>query len=212
MDANHLQDRVYWGLNRIANIMGRETDAYRSTGPVNPIERSNRYLRLLAAFSRADGNFAQSVSYGAALWRGHFDASYSRVGDYLVQDDKIWFIAAQQSLLPVLCVKTNHVISIARQTVPTTGSSSDPVNASSMTTIISQWPASLLGTGTEGKPPTHLPGDTIIPNVIALLPSIHGQIVQPTDIITDENGSNSIVVAAELSDLGWRLNIRQVST
>ena len=203
---------MYRGLNRIANIMGCETDAYRSTGTVNPLERSNRYLRLLAAFSRADGNFAQSVSYGVALWRGHFDASYSRVGDYLVQDDKISVYRRTAKLTPGPMCQDELCHIDSRQTVPTTGSSSDPVNASSMTTIISQWPASLLGTGTEGKPPTHLPGDTIIPNVIALLPSVHGQIVQPTDIVTDENGSNSIVVAAELSDLGWRLNIRQVST
>jgi hypothetical protein len=211
MDVSHLQDRLYWGLNRAANILGRETDAYRSIEDFNPIERSNRYMRLRAAFSRADGNFAQSVGYGVALWRGHFDASYTKVGDYLVQENDIWFIAAQQSLLPVLCIKTNHVISITRLIIPTTGASNDTAGTNSTVSVISRWPASLLGTGTEGKPPTHLPGDTTIPNVIALLPSTHKQIVQPTDIVTDEHGSTGIVVAAELGDLGWRLNVRQVT-
>jgi hypothetical protein len=81
-----------------------------------------------------------------------------------------------------------------------------------MASVISGWPASLLGIATEGKSPTHLPGDTVIPNMIALLPSTHGQIVQPTDIITDDLGIKGIVAASELSDLGWRLNIRQVTT
>jgi hypothetical protein len=212
MDASYLQDRLYWGLNRAANILGRETDAYRSVEAVSPIDRSNRYMRLRAAFSRADGNFAQPVGFGVALWRGHFDASYTQVGDYLVQQNDIWFIAAQQSLLPILCIKTNRVISITRPIIPITGISDDPSGASSTITIISRWPASVLGTGTEGKPPTRLPGDTTIPNVMALLPSTHKQIVQPTDIVTDEHGTKGVVVAAELSDLGWRLNVRQLTT
>jgi hypothetical protein len=212
MDASYLQDRLYWGLNRAANILGRETNAYRSVDDANPIDRSNRYMRLRAAFSRADGNFAQPVGFGVALWRGHFDASYTQVGDYLVQENDIWFIAAQQSLLPILCIKTNRVISITRPIIPTTGGSNDASGANSTMTIISRWPASLLGTGVEGKPPTHLPSDTTIPNVMALLPSTHKQIVQPTDIVTDEHGTNGIVVAAELSDLGWRLNVRHVTT
>jgi len=70
----------------------------------------------------------------------------------------------------------------------------------------------MLGTGTEGRSATQLPGDTRIPTVTALLPSIHGQTIEPADIITDEYGASGIVVATELSDLGWRLNVRSVTT
>jgi hypothetical protein len=212
MDEHHLQDRLYWGLNRTANVLGRVTDAYRPRGASDPLERTNRYLRLRAAFSRVDGSFAQPVGYGVAIWRGHFDASYTRPGDYLVQERDIWFIGSQQALLPVLCVKTNRTISITRQTTPAVGSSYDLQSTNSTVHIISKWPASLLGIGAEGKSPTRLPGDTTVSSIVALLPSIHGQIVQPTDIIVDEHGTASIVVAAELSDLGWRLNARHVST
>jgi hypothetical protein len=212
MDADQLQDRIYWGLNRVANILGRATDAYRPKGVSDPIKRSNRYLRLPAAFSRADGNFAQSNVYGTALWRGHFDGSYTRVGDYLQQGTDLWFIASLQHLLPILCVKTNRVISITRQTAPATGAEGDIPVLNSTLKIISKWPVSILGVSTDGKTPTHLPGDTAVPSVIALLPAVHGQIVQPTDMVTDERGTNAIVVAAELSDFGWRLNVRQATT
>jgi hypothetical protein len=212
MDANRLQDRIYWGLNRTARVLGRETDAYRSVGIDRPLSHSNRYLHLRAAFSRADGNFAQFVGYGIALWRGHFDAAYTRVGDYLVQGADTWFIAAQQSLLPVLCVKANRVISVSRAIPLGTTSSPAPASAETTVPIISEWPASVLGTSVEGKSPTHLPGDVTISNAIVLLPSCHEQILQPTDMITDQNGSNSIVTAAELSDLGWRLNVRRITT
>jgi hypothetical protein len=212
MDLNHLQDRLDWGLNRAANIIGRVTDAYRPVGISDPLDRSNRYLQLRAAFSRADGNFARSIGYGVAIWRGIFDASYTCVGDYLVHDHDIWFIAEQQHLMPILCVRTNRVISITRQTAPSTATLTSTVNANSMITVISQWPASVLGTGAEGKSPTGLPGDTTIAKSIALVPSVHGQILLPTDIVTDDLGINSVVVAAELTNLGWRLIVRQVTT
>jgi hypothetical protein len=212
MDADHLQDRLDWGLNRAANIVGRVTDAYRPVGNSDPLDRSNRYLRLRAAFSRADGNFTRAIGYGVAIWRGMFDASYTRVGDYLVQDHDIWFIAEQHYLLPILCVRTNRIISITRQATPSTETSTGAVNSNSMVTVISQWPASVLEAGTEGKSPTGLPGDTTIAKSITLVPSVHGEIVLPTDIVTDDLGVNSVVLAAELSNLGWRLIVRQVTT
>jgi hypothetical protein len=212
MDEHHLQDRLYWGLNRTANILGRVTDAYRPCGVSDPLDQSNRYLRLRAAFSRADGNFNHPVGYGTSIWRGYFDASYTCVGDYLVQKDDVWFVAAQQSLLPVLCVKTNRIISVTRQLIPVTGTSYGLEIGSSTISVISKWPASLLGVGTDGKSPTHLPGDTAVPTMIALLPSVHQQVIQPTDVVIDDRGTTGTIVAVELSDLGLRLNIRHVST
>src|SRR5271165_30189 len=212
MDANRLQDRIDWGLNRSAAALGQMTDAYRAKGGFHPLARSNRYLKLPAAFGRVDGNLNQPVGYGVAVWRGYFDASYTRVGDYLVQDRNTWFIAAQQCLLPILCVKTNRTISISRQPLPGTpilgsNSTQDPTIC-----MISEWPASLLGIGTDGRFATRLPGDTAVTNMVALLPSTHEQILQPTDIVTDENGMAYIIVAAERSDLGWRLSVRGIST
>ena len=58
--------------------------------------------------------------YGDALWYGIFDAAYTRPGDYLVQADAVWFIAAQQRLLPVLCVQTNRIVSFWRPAAPST--------------------------------------------------------------------------------------------
>jgi hypothetical protein len=212
MNVSYLQDRLDWGLNRAANILGKMTDAYRPEGSSTPLDRSNRFLRLHVVFSRCDGNFDQSVGYGSALWRGYFDSSYTRVGDYLVQNEDIWFIVSQQSLLPVLCVKANKTISIARQLTPDNTTSSNLVPLGSTINVISEWPVSMLGIGTEGRSATQLPGDTRIPTVTALLPSIHGQTIEPADIITDEYGASGIVVATELSDLGWRLNVRSVTT
>ena len=212
MDAIHLQDRVNWGLNRAARVLGHSTDAYRPHGAFDPLDKSNRYLRLRAAFSRPDGNFHQAVAPGTAVWRGYFDAAYTRVGDYLVQNDDIWFIAAQQSLLPVLCVKTNKIVSVIRPPSPTTGVSYGGVSQASASPILSGWPASVLGINGGDKAGAGIPGDVTMPVSVVLLPASHGQSVRASDIVVDELGMSSMIVAAERSDLGWRLNTRQITT
>jgi hypothetical protein len=154
MDPGSLQDRVYRGLNAAARAIGAETDAYRPSTTAEPLAAENRFLRLRAAFTAQDGRFAHPNTYGEALWYGIFDAAYTRPGDYLVQAEAVWFIAAQQRLLPVLCVQTNRVVSFSRPAAP---SSTGANRYGGMTTINSQpllnnWPASVLGISSRGHP------------------------------------------------------------
>ena len=156
--------------------------------------------------SRArDGRFAHPECYGDALWYGIFDAAYTRPGDYLVQADSVWFIAAQQRLLPVLCVKTNRIVSFWRPAAPSsTGVNTyggvdrrRPTNHCS-----TNWPASVLGASGRGRPSTDLPGDSSSPYWTVLLPAIPDVILLPSDLMTDDLGRNAVVAAAELTDLG----------
>lgn len=212
MNVEHLQDRIYWGLNRAANILGQSTDAYRPTGPADPLERSNRYLQLKAAFSRSDGSFTKAVGYDSPCWQGYFDASYTLVGDYLVQGGNIWFIIAQQSLLPLLCVKTNRVLSITRSAPPDTGQAYGSGSSFPREDILTNWPASLLGIGGREKSPAQLPGDIALETWTALLPSVNDRTILVSDVVTDEYGTKGVVAGAELTELGWRLNVRRIST
>jgi hypothetical protein len=111
MDATTLADRISRGLGTAARVLGPWTDAYRPSSPADPLAPANRYLRLPAAFSAPDGRFERPDPYGAVLWDGVFDSAYTRLGDYLMQGSSTWFIATQQPLLPVLCVRTSRVIS-----------------------------------------------------------------------------------------------------
>jgi len=212
MDENRLQDRIYWGLNRAARIIGTETLAYRPATNSRPLSKENRFLRLSAAFSRSDGKFDQSQPYGNAVWRGYFDAAYTHVGDYLVQGDDIWFIISQYRLLPVLCIKTNKRLSVFRANIPTTGSPYDAAVPNTTTPILIDWPASMLGIDPKGRPSAGLPTDTNIPTSTVLLPHMRDLQIRRSDTIYDELGTLSIVVEAELSDFGWRLSTRQATT
>jgi len=214
MDPSHLEDRIHWGLNVAARATGVDTDAYRPNGDIDPLTPANRYLRLRATFAPEDGQFRRANAYGAALWRGIFDAAYTHVGDYLVQGTAVWFIAAQQRLLPVLCVRTNRVVNFLRPAAPSRSGVNDygGVVTATNAPLLTGWPASVLGASGRGRPDADLPTDSAIPYWTIILPAFGDTILRPSDLITDDLGRNAIVAAAELTDLGWRITAKQAAT
>jgi hypothetical protein len=153
-------------------------------------------------------------AYGDALWYGIFDAAYTRPGDYLAQTDGVWFIAAQQRLLPVLCVKTNRVVSFSRPSAPS-GTGINKYGGTTATTsrpLLTSWPASVLGVAGRGRPSADLPADATVPHWVVLLPAIPDIVLLPSDLMIDDLGRNAVVASAELTELGWRLAITQATT
>ena len=45
-----------------------------------------------------------------------------------------------------------------------------------------------------------------------MMPAIPDVILRPSDLMADDLGRNAVVSAAELTDLGWRLTVKQVTT
>ena len=119
MRIHHLQDRIDKGLGAAARHIGDQYDAFRPATAANPLAAENRYLRLPATFTDENLTFRRPTGYGRAAWSGIFDRAYTKPGDYLSGPAGIFFIAAQQSLLPALCVLTNRTISTARPAAPT---------------------------------------------------------------------------------------------
>jgi len=214
MDAASLQDRISRGLGTAARRIGASTDAYRPRGLSDPLARANRFLRLPAAFTGPDGKFARPNGYGDALWFGVFDAAYTCPGDYLVQHSGTWFVAAQQPLLPVLCVQTNRTISFVRPAAP----DGVGVNAyggialSTATPLFNAWPASVLTASAGSRPSANLPSDALVGTWTVLLPAVDGVVLRPADLMTDDLGRTGVIISAEITDLGWRLIVKQAST
>ncbi len=214
MSHEHIQDRIYWGLNVAARNIGRTTDVYRPSTGTAPLAAGNRVLRFNAAFTGPDNKFRKPSGYGDAVWHGVFDAAYTRVGDYLLQRDDIWFIAAQQDLLPVLCVKTNRVVSFSRSDAPSTAgvNSYSGVTTDTNTLLLTDWPASIIGVGGSGLPHADLPSDQSVPYWTVLMPAYGDVTLLPADLMQDDLGRNATVAAAELTSLGWRITVQQSST
>lgn len=214
MRQDRVQDRISWASNACARAAGDWADAFRSSGVSEPLAPVNRFLRIPALFTGMQGKFVRPLAYGDALAHGIFDYSYTRPGDYLVQRNVIWFIAAQQPLLPALCVRTNRVVSFTRPVAPAaTGMNGyGGVTAASVTPLLTGWPASIIGSSGGGQPSADLPSDSSIPYWTVLFPAALGVVLLPADLMTDDLGRSAVVAAAELTALGWRLTVKQAIT
>jgi hypothetical protein len=214
MNGRKLQDRLYLGMGLSARNIGQPADAFRPTGPFHPLAKENRFLRLPVTFASSSGKGNRTNDYGAPLWYGVFDASYTRSGDYLVTASGVFFIASQAPLLPVLCVKTNRTISFARPNMQTGIASNAYGGYTSGGSIIlmGDWPASVLGEGKTSHSAIDLPTAQLLPYWNVLVPSSVGIVLSPSDIITDDLGRTAVVVGSELTDLGWRISARMATT
>jgi hypothetical protein len=214
MDSVRLQDRHYYALGAAARRVGDTTDAYRPTSPFDPLHKSNRYLRLNASFLPKDGSVGHATGYGMAEWQGMFDASYTKPGDYLVQGNRTFFIAAQQPLLPVLCVQTNRVLSIARPSVQSS-TAANPYGgytAANNLLLIQGWPGSVLAVNGRGEPAAGLPTDQIVPFLAILIPAPPTVWLSSGDMMSDDIGRSAVITASELTALGWRLTAKLATT
>jgi hypothetical protein len=214
MNGRKLQDRLYFGLGVSARHTGRSADAFRPSGPGCPLDKQNRFLKLPAAFVSAKGNDKRANVYGDALWHGIFDASYTRAGDYLVMDAAIFFIGSQEPLSPVLCIRANRTVSIARpkmQRAPAANAYGG-YTAGNSTLVLDQWPASVLGEGKSGSSNTGLPTDQLIPYWAVLLPAPVGIVLSPGDIVMDDLGRTAFIAGSELTNLGWRISAKMTTT
>jgi hypothetical protein len=210
MRLHRLQDRIARGLGTAARHAGAEYDAYRPADVQTPLAPENRYLRLPAAFADENLSFRRPVQYGRATWSGIFDTAYTRTGDYLAGPAGVFFIAAQQSLLPPICILTSATITLSRPAAPSAaGVNSDGgLTAATATPVLTGWPASVLfaGSGSPGE----LPGDASTPTWTILLPNTPATI-SSADVITDNAGRSYVVGSAELTALGWRILAKQAT-
>ena len=122
MNITRLQDRIDRGLGTAARHIGAQADAYRPNGPANPLAPEPTVTSAsTAAFNDENLTFRRPITYGRATWSGIFDRAYTRPGDYLAGPDQgTFFIAAQQSLLPALCILTNRTLTVTRPAAPAT--------------------------------------------------------------------------------------------
>jgi hypothetical protein len=214
MQSATVWDRINWGRNIAARAVGSPVDAYRPQDGSAPLAAGNRYLRLHALFTAAQGDGRHGGSHGAPVWQGCFDAAYTRAGDYLVEGNTVWFIASQRLMGSLLCLQTNRQVMFMRPSVPdvTTTSTYGGVTAATSRTISERWPASVLNGGAGGVPPAGLPTDNLASIWAVLLPSSFTLALLPSDIIQDDLGRNAVVMTSERTSLGWRILAKQATT
>lgn len=214
MNADTLQKKIYIGYGKAAQRIGRTFEVYRPSSESNPVDPGNLVTSLPASFNSEDMKYGKPNKYGKPLWYCLVDGRQTQVGDYLFNGDDMYFIAAQQLALPILVVECNRKVDVLRpKQQPGAGAIGYGGGAAAeATTLMSQWPCSILQ-GTKGeKTEAHLPADIRSPWWAILMPAWPGVVFRSTDVISDDLNRRYIISSAELTDLGWRLTAMQAQT
>lgn len=217
MDAHRVQDAVHRGLGRAGLVVGEWCELFRPQGNEAPLAAARRVLRLMAAFTAPDGRFARPPTHGQVYWHGVFDAAYTRPGDYIRrQDGAVWFVAAQPSLHPVLCVRANRVIDVRRPVHAAGPGLAAYGGGAQAEPVLRAWPASMLraggGAGGAGPGAAALPEAGMGGGWTVLLPVSAGGLLREGDRLTDDLGRSGVIAQAELSEPGWRLAVRRAGS
>ena len=86
------------------------------------------------------------------------------------------------------------------------------VTTETNTALLTDWPASVLGVAGRGHSSADLPSDSSIPYWTVLMPAVPDVTLLQSDLMTDDLGRNAVVAAAELTDLRWRITVKQATT
>lgn len=216
MNETLLQQKLYAGYAKAAQMLGIASVVYRASSSLTPIAAGNLVANLPASFSADDMSYQRSQRFGNAVWTCLIDGSQTHVGDYVVNAAGSFFIAAMQPLLPILAVKCNRAVRISRMAMQNSAGyagysgvvASQEVDvlgtSGPLGSFVSGWPASIL-IGGKADRDTGLPSDVKEAGYEILLPASVPITISESDILQDDLSRNYAIAAAELSDMGWRI-------
>lgn len=232
-----LNARIYAGRGRAAARIGTMTRVYHPADALNPL--ANLVALVPVAYNALDQKYAVANSYGKVVWYADFDASQAEVGDYLVgtgatvnnpfahreTDPEYFFVAAKQSLLPVIVVACNRFIRVTRPAPLAAGSAGATgyggISAAGMIDVLGTaaatnggadtgWPCAMIFGGGAAHLKDPLPGGAVLAVgwMIYLPPSVPVALF-PGDRMVDDTGRVLVIEGAELTSLGYRVQANE---
>lgn len=213
MDAVRLNSLIYRGRQKAADHLGMPCNVFRPNNPTAPF--TNQIGQFKISLNAADQKYLKPNLYGKPVWFADYDGRLTQPGDYLmrVSDGATWFVAAQQSLLPIVAIACNARVGVRRQPTNSTFGVTDQyggiVNPSYVLgTMDSLWPASIL-IGGRALAAMGLPADVKESGWKILLPASVPLAIQASDRIDDEQSRGFWVESSESTDMGWRLTCNE---
>ena len=224
MNGLKLQDRLNIAAGRAAARIGRPCNLYhppdlRQPGTSaldDPTGQERFRLRINAIFLPLGGKTRRPVPATDPLWEVAIDAGYTQPGDILIRryDGEVFYIAAQQPLLPVLCVHAPRRVTIKRPaSASVAGVNLYGGTVTALDTVIAaHWPASILAAGSQGTGLASIPAE-LNPGMwqVLLPPSLRIGLFT-TDTLTDDQGRSGVIASIETTEYGTRLTVQAAST
>lgn len=215
MESVIIQDRLHRAAGRCALRVGAPCFLHRPRNSIEPMAPPTRILSLQAAFLPPSGHLARTPGFGEVMWHGVFDAAYSKAGDIIVRasDGAVHYVASQPPLLHPLCIRAARIVDVARPaTSAIAGLATYGGTVTAGDTILAtRWPAAILGIGGQGTGSSDIAADLSAGAWQVFLPVSLAIGLRNGDKILDDTGRVGVIATMELTDLGWRLLVRQAS-
>lgn len=208
MDGERLQQRVYSGYEKAAKRVGLPHDHYRPINPLSPIGPSSHIGTILAAVSEPGSDYAFKAAeyHRESTVRLLADGRILHIGDYIHRNGRYWFVASMAHIRSIIAVRCDLILTLKRPQAPGLnglngyGADIRPLS----TTVAAGWPASVQIAG-HGRTDEPLPSDAGAGRRRILLPPM-GVTVLHSDILEDEDTNRYTIMAAERTELGWRID------
>lgn len=217
MNADRINQKIYAGSGKAALRIGYDYDVYRPAHAADPL--TNKVETLKVGFNSGDNKYLKPNMPGDMFWFADMDGRYVAPGDYLVRGQDIRFVAAMQSLLPIIVIECNAKVYITRQAAEENvgavgyGGLTDAKQVAVVGASESPWPAAIVFGG-RSNPSAELPAS--VKNAgwrVYLPPSVPAEcVIKAGDIITDDLGRRYTIEGAEKSETGWRINAQEAHT
>lgn len=219
MDGTTIQKRIWTGYARSAAVLGSPCQFYRPSAGTTPAiwtdpsthKLNNLLFTRNVSLNAEDMKYGRPNKYGKPTWYALVDGCSLQPGDYFTGPQGAFFIAALQSLLPILAVECNRAITLYRVPPQTAVGAGGYSGMQNETAYVSGVPCSILQGAKGEKNDANLPADVRTPWWAILMPAAVGNILYG-DLIVDDLGKRYIVSSAELTDLGYRLTAVQANT
>lgn len=220
MDQARCVGKIYYGYAQAAKRLGAPVTIYRSSSAIDPISADNIPDPgvILASFT-VNWKYNKFQNYGVSVYTGVFDGRLTQPQDFLVDaNDVPYFIGSQENVLPILVVRCNVYITIKRPYGdPDAGLQGYSGRVSSTDAVKYQnIPASMLLKTTKGvNNNVGLPTDTRQPLYTCLLPYLGDVQILTGDLAFADwtqggRPLNLVVWQAELTELGWRMQLEEL--
>lgn len=212
MDAYQLAAKVNQGNGKAAKRLGSMARHYRATSPFSPL--NGEPLQQLTASFITDYGYMRAARFGLATRIGIFDAAGFEVGDILVSAEGTFYVAALPLLQPILCVRSERLVSISRTCQAGSGAGLKEYGGTTVaneTLMMSGWPASIILSRGGEHSPLKLPGEVRSAWHNILMPAYRELPVHTGDFVTDDTGHRYVISGTELTAMGWRFTALQVT-